>query len=284
MSIKKRILAISISLIAVIGVLLGGVFCSADEVDYGTYEDGIYKEGKQYWYQTYPAYTKGDGIANGDFQQGLKFWVQNFGKKCSDIVTLNKEGDNTYITFDGSKPSANWDGINSVLTKVDGVAEGDVLAVLYKWRGDNENFQIYLAQWELDEKGVGHNESRQSSSMVGGKRIYEAVDEGEWNITVTGKNDVTKPGMLKPTFGDDGYYVSVGIQVATDPTVVFDIDDVQIVRRNTATGKVYDLNGKMLYDLNNLEVKVVEESEIDLSDFKMNPKKVPMPGPSAIPN
>ena len=38
----------------------------------------------------------------------------------------------------------------------------------------------------------------------------------------------------------------------------------------------------MLYDLNNLEVKVVEESEIDLSDFKMDSKKVKMPGPSGI--
>lgn len=282
MSIKKRIPAIAISIIAVISVLMGGVFCSADEVDYGTYEDGIYKEGKQYWFQTYPAYTKGDGLANGDFQQGLKFWAQNFGKKCSDIVTLNKEGDNTYITFDGSKPSANWDGINSVVTKIDGVAEGDVLAVLYKWRGENENFQIYLTQWELDEKGVGHNENRQSSSMNAAKRIYEAVEEGEWNITVTGKNDATKPGLLKPTLADGGYYLSVGIQVTTDPTVVFDIDDVQIVRRNTSTGMVYDLSGKLLYDLNNLEVKVVEESEIDLSDFKMDSKKVKMPGPSGI--
>ena len=92
MSIRKRIPAIAISIIAVISVIMGGVFCSADEVDYGTYEDGIYKEGKQYWFQTYPAYTKGDGLANGDFQQGLKFWAQNFGKNAPISLPLTKKG------------------------------------------------------------------------------------------------------------------------------------------------------------------------------------------------
>ena len=278
MSISKRIVAMLFAIIAAASVMMGGVFCSADDV-FGTPEEGIYKIGKKYWIQSYTAYKGGDGLPNGDFEQGYKYWAQNFGQKCSDVTTLMKEENgNTYLHFDGEKQKKNWDGITSVRFTVKGVEPGSPVALLYKWRGDTQ-FQVYLEQWDMSEDEQRGNMSRVSASGYT-KIIYEACEEGEWNIGVTSAADGTK-AVIKPTQGSDEIFFMIGIQTATNPTAVFDIDDVQLVYRQN-DGIVKNLKGEKLYDLNNLEMKVVEETDVDLSDFDFDSKKVEMPGPSGM--
>lgn len=278
MSIRKRIVAMLFAIIAAASVMMGGVFCSADD-PFGTVEEGIYQIGKRYWIQRHPAYKGGDGLPNGDFEQGYKYWAQNFGQKCSDVTTLMKEENgNTYLHFDGEKQKKNWDGITSVRFTVKGVEPGSPVALLYKWRGDTQ-FQVYLEQWDMSEDEQRGNMSRVSVSGYT-KIIYEAYEEGEWNIGVTSAADGTK-AVIKPTQGSDEIFFMIGIQTATDPTAVFDIDDVQLVYRQN-DGIVKNLKGEKLYDLNNLEMKVVEETDVDLSDFDFDSKKVEMPGPSGM--
>lgn len=278
MKIKKRIIAAVISVIAAISIMMGGVFCSADDVDFGTFEDGIYDLSKKYWYHRHAAYKGGDGLPNGDFQQGYKYWIQNFGMKCSDVTTLKKEGDNYYLHFDGQQCQNNYDGINSVRFTAKNVTAGTPLAVLYKWRGDSQ-YQIYLSQWDMNAEENGGKETRLSFSAYT-KKIYEAYEEGEWNIGVTSAADGTK-SVTVPTQGSNEYFFSIGVQITTDPTVVIDFDDIQLVIRQD-NGIVTDLDGNKLYDLNNLETRVIEETDIDLSDFDLESKKVEMPGPSGM--
>lgn len=279
MTNRKRLLAVILSLIAVVSVIAGGVFCSADEADWGTFEDGMYHIGKHYWIQTNPPYLGGEGLANGDFQQGYKYWAHNFGKKPSDVTQIKKEGDNYYLHFNGEQCQSEWEGICSPRFLANGVQEGTPVAILYKWRGDTQ-FQLYLEQWDMNPDEVNGTATRVSSSGYT-TVISEAYNEGEWNIGVTSGGDGIK-GVLAPQNGLDRFYFLIGIQISTDVSAVFDIDDVQLVIRQT-NGIVTDLAGKQLYDLNNLETRVVEETDFDFGDFDLESKKEPMPGPEGLP-
>lgn len=277
MSISKRIIATILAVIAAASVMMGGVFCSADD-PFGTVEDGIYQIGKGYWIHRHAAYKGGDGVANGGFQDGYRYWAHNHGKKPSDVTSIKEEDGNKYLHFNGEQCQSNYEGITSVRFTAKGVEPGSPVAVLYKWRGDTQ-FQIYLEQWDMNAEENAGTSTRLSSSVYT-KVIYEAYDEGEWNIGVTSAADGTK-AVTAPTQGSNEYFFMIGIQITTDPTAVFDIDDVQLVIRQN-DGIVKNLKGEKLYDLNNLEMKVVEETDVDLGDFDFDSKKVKMPGPSGM--
>ena len=278
MSLKKRIIAVLVSIIAAISVIMGGVFCSAD-ADFGTSEDGMYQIGQKYWIQQHDPYMGGEGFANGNFEQGFKYWANNWGKRPSDVSTIQtEENGNKYLHFNGEQCQENWEGIVSPLSLANGVQEGTPVAILYKWRGDNR-FQIYLEQFCVDATKTQVESVRVSASGYT-TVIHEAYDEGEWNIGVTSGGDGIKT-VITPKYEDKRFYFVVGIQICEDITATFDIDDVQLVIRQE-NGIVTDLSGKQLYDLNNLETRAIEETEFDLSDFDFKSKKKPMPGPSGI--
>lgn len=257
---------------------MGGVFCSADEVDFGTPEHGLYQIGKRWWVARYPAYKGGDGMPNGDFQQGYKYWAQNHGKKCSDVTSIKEEDGNKYLHFNGEQCQSNYEGIMSVRFAVKGVQPGSPVALLYKWRGDTQ-FQVFLCQWVMSADEQTGTEIRVSSSIYT-KVIYEAFEEGEWNIGVTSAADGTN-AVVAPDKGSDEYFFTIGIEITTDTSAVFDIDDIQMVYRQT-NGIIKSVKGEELYDLNNLEMRVVEETDMDFSDFDFDSKKVEMPDPSGM--
>lgn len=166
----------------------------------------------------------------------------------------------------------------SVRFAVKGVQPGSPVALLYKWRGDTQ-FQVFLCQWVMSADEQTGTEIRVSSSIYT-KVIYEAFEEGEWNIGVTSAADGTN-AVVTPDKGSDEYFFTIGIEITTDTSAVFDIDDIQMVYRQT-NGIIKSVKGEQLYDLNNLEMRVVEETDMDFSDFDFDSKKVKMPDPSGM--
>jgi hypothetical protein len=56
------------------------------------------------------------------------------------------------------------------------------------------------------------------------------------------------------------------VQVCSDPTNTSHIDNIRLAIHNETSGILYDLDGKVMYDLNNLPVDDTKD-EIDKSEF-----------------
>ena len=130
--------------------------------------------------------------------------------------------------------------------------------VIYDWRSANpEAFQIYLAQAQSNEEGKSSsgNEIRLSNGASQAIPIIAAEGEGEWNTSMS----LSVKDIQKPSKGDDTIYLFVGVQAFKSKTVQADITNLRIGTYNKAEGKVYDLDGTVIYDLNNNTVSVLRK-------------------------
>ncbi len=249
----KSIVACAASLIIAAGSAICASAVPGFAVDgYGTYEDGIKPPIPFYTY--YHACIPGDGFPNFDFNKGFEYWTMRYTntdtiRKIRDIAQIKKDSDgNTYAHIDAPRDYA---GIVTPKFKLEKLAVGSTPGILYKWRGEQPHLQVYLEEYfnaDNKEEGgstlrVGHNGDR------GAQEIWAADEENpeEWNIRLSINN---KPVVASTSENPTRYY-SVGVEV-TKEGASMDVDDIQVVIHNDETKKVYDLDGKLLYDLTNL--------------------------------
>lgn len=264
----KRLLLIALATIVAISTIFGstlGVSAAGRfESEWGTVEEGVVSpEGWQDYagyYENCPGTT---GFPNGDFEQGLKYWTTPRGKyKAVDTVEIVEENGNHFMRFSCDEA---WQGIESLRFVDSRVKAGDNLAIMYKWRSDDPNFQLILQQYRMEPPSIG---DIKRVSMGKGVNLVEATTDGEWNVsmTATKSGDDPRIGIVQEPLNDTKtVYLSYLLQVCSDPTTVADIDDLSLVIYNENTGKVFDLDGKELYDVNNLSNDV--EDVIDSEDF-----------------
>ena len=264
----KRLLLITLATVVAISVIFGsslGISAAGRfESEWGTVEEGVVSpEGWQDYagyYENCPGTT---GFPNGDFEQGLKYWTTPRGKyKAVDTVEIVEENGNHFMRFSCDEA---WQGIESLRFVDSRVKAGDNLAIMYKWRSDDPNFQLTLQQYRMEPPSIGEIKR---VSMGKGVNLVEAKTEGEWNVsmTATKSGDDPRIGIVQEPLNESKtVYLSYLLQVCSDPTTVADIDDLSRVLYNENTGKVTDLDGKELYDVNNLQNDV--EDEIDSSEF-----------------
>ena len=223
----------------------------ADEV-YGTYEDGITAGLHQSNTHRVPHV---EGFKNADFKEGLKYWTTTPPKsKASDFVDLLKEGDKSYVSL---TPSDQWDGIVSVRFTDERLEVGMKPIVIYEWRSANpEAFQVYLVQAQSNAEGSSSsgNEIRLSNGASASIPISAAKTAEEWNVSMS----LSVKDIQKPSKGDDTIYLFAGVQAYKSKTVKADIANLRIGTYNRAEGKVYDLDGTVIYDLKAMNAKEAE--------------------------
>lgn len=259
-------LAVVVAVTMIFGSTLGISAAGRFDSEYGTEADGIiptsnYTQDYAGYYESCPGTT---GFPNGDFEQGLKYWTTPRTKYLpADTVDIIEENGNHFMRFTTENT---YQGIESLRFVDSRVKVGDSLAIMYKWRSDDPNFQLILQQYKMEPPSIGEIKR---VSQGKGVTVVEAASDGDWNITVTQVESADNPNIglvQEPQNESKTIYLSYVIQVCSDPTTVADIDDLQLVIYNKNTGKITDLDGKELYDANNLPGSNAEE-EINADDF-----------------
>lgn len=280
----KKLIALASIAVMLVMVIVASALSSAawwpgsdklyETVGYGTFTDGIPFTNHVY---LYPA-IEIDGGPNLDFEKGLEYWITG-STRYVEAVTETVDGkQNTFIRL---LPEKLYNGAKSVLFPVSKLKEGDTPGILYKWRGDSHAVQVTLkevysiinsgGQWNSAKtEWVGHNGAQ------GTKSIWTADEdnESEWNIQLAINYNPVQP--LSPDSLSDKTYYFVGVEAFAAPEISygFEIDDIQIVIHNQQSGLVSDLDGKTLYNLNNLPKRdVVNYMFGDLDDTDENAKE-----------
>ena len=242
-----------ISLIVVAALMLSCSLVSlADEDVYGTYEDGITSGLYQSNTHQVPPV---EGFKNADFKEGLKYWTTTPAKtKASQFVDLLKDEDRNYISL---TPTDQWDGITSVRFTDERLEVGMKPVVIYEWRSTTpEAFQVYLVQAQSDAEGKSSsgNEIRLSNGASAAIPISSAEEEGGWNVSMS----LSVKEIQKPSKGDDTIYLFAGVQAYKSTTVKADFANLRLGTYDRAAGKVYDLDGTVMYDLKAMNAKEAE--------------------------
>lgn len=272
----KNILVALLALIIAVTVIVGSTISvnainanaqkAFEAQGYGSFEEGVIPPFPYYsWYHPSIKDMEDIGHPNLNFEKGLEYWTVggdnntfNAGiLKPTTFVELKKEANgNHYISL---TPIDGYDGIVTVKFPFNKLKVGDTPGLLYKWRGDSHAMQVSLEQYydaDLAEEGgktlrIGHNGDR------GSKNIWTADEdnEDEWNIQLS----INLKPVTASTSENSTIYYHVICESTQNAEISkgLDIDDVQIVIHNDATQKVYDLDGKLLYDLNNLPKREV---------------------------
>lgn len=268
---KTLILFIAAALIA------GGSFaCLADEVDYGSFDNGYYTTDNSISGWNYFKYPYRQSFDNGDFEQGYKYWTSSSQNKqtskpyhAEELFKLEEENGNHYVV---SNTNGDYQNISSAPFKLENVTPGQELVPIYDWRGSSA-FQIVLQQWTMnaDLKGGTENRIAFSNNQI----IKEAASDDEWTTQFSYNHNPRKDGtsgVIKPEEGKDpGLYFTLRVEAVSASTDI-QIDNIKlgIYRRNEK--KIYSLDGKtVLYDFDAIEEESVqEEVEEDEPYFDIN--------------
>ena len=261
----KKLITLFLCIATSISIILSGALsvCAAPAfvVDgFGTEEDGIIPPISFYSHYHTP-YTETNGFPNADFEKGLMYWTQGRKLKPADVVDIvEEENGNHYLTFTCNNPYEGIDGIRFVDSRV---KVGDNLVVVYDWRGEDPNFQVALVQYMMNADGSSGTEVRLShNGDAKTQNFLFATEENGWNVSF---NKVQNP-VAEPTRGDSTIYLSYMVQVCSDPTNTSHIDNIRLAIHSETSNILYDLDGKVMYDLNNLPVDGTKD-EIDKSEF-----------------
>ena len=262
----KKLITLFLCIATSISIILSGALsvCAAPAfvVDgFGTEEDGIIPPISFYTHYHNP-YTETNGFPNADFEKGLMYWTQGRKLKPADLVDIvEEENGNHYLTFTCNNPYEGIDGIRFVDSRV---KVGDNLVVVYDWRGEDPNFQVALVQYMMNADGSSGTEVRLShNGDAKTQNFLFATEENDWNVSF---NKVQNP-VAEPTRGDSTIYLSYMVQVCSDPTNTSHIDNIRLAIHNETSGILYDLDGKVMYDLNDLPVADVEDT-LEPEDFE----------------
>lgn len=241
----KKLLSLLIAIISVFSITLCSLSATAEEFNYGTFEGGMIPD-KAIPY--YGSLTDGKGFPNNDFEQGLKYWGHLFGKR--DPKTVGKIGTeangNHYFQF---ATENTWDGLYSVCFTDSRIKVGDSPSLLFRYSGVGD-IQIILMQ---EAKNLKNNVRSEIRLAFRTKTIVKADSDDGWNVAVLEPDKtVVTPTDEGKQYDDPNIYLNYFIQIREDPTIDTKIDDLQIVNYDTSEGTIKDLDGKLLYNLKEL--------------------------------
>lgn len=262
----KKLLISLLCVISVVSLMASAAFSvSAETIKFdftltqpgwGTEADGIIAR----FANSYPGYhtpwSEPGGHPNLDFEKGLMYWsTTEKTLKPSDYVDIvAEESGNHYLTFTAEDT---YDGIESVPFVESRIDENDEVCVVFKWKGDDPNFQVYVNQLRYKTTDGTSKDSHRVSHNGDAKR-NEIISDGEdgWNVAFCKpENDsIKKPHDIMP------YYIfQVGVQVQNDPSCTAIVDDIRLGKYNATNDCIYDLDGKVMYDLRNLKTTEGED-------------------------
>lgn len=256
----KKLLISLLCIIAVVSLIGGSAFSTnaatinfefkLSQPGWGTEKDGIIAR----FPNSYPGYhtpwSEPGGHPNLDFEKGLYCWstTEETLKPDDYVDVLQEDNGNHYITFTATNT---YDGIESIPFVESRIDENDEICVVFKWKGNDPNFQVYCNQYrykstdgqERDVHRVSHN---------GDAKRGEIIVDGEdgWNVGYCKpeKDSIRKPYDIMP------YYIfNIGVQVQGDPSCNAMVDDIRLAKYNDTNACLYDLDGKLMYDMRNIE-------------------------------
>lgn len=176
--------------------LLDGTLVTEDYFNSGTEANGIYGNAL--------GFTALSAFHNGTFENGLKYWG-NQSKKgyASDVASIEKTGDNSYLVINRETPENAPQGVFSVPFKISGLAAGDVITVMYDYRteryettGSTRDFYAYLKA--ADGNAVKYTGGSADLDLCGGTPI-----ENEYLTTPEGFTTVCTQTIVS-SVADDG--------------------------------------------------------------------------------
>lgn len=236
-----------------------------DVEGFGSHDVGVSYTGH---YAYYPPFEV-DGHGNLNFEKGLEGWF--VGTPAHGKLKVDSNG-NKCVTMVTEK---SYESIRTIMFPMSKLKAGDKATVMYKWRGDSYAMQVTLREiYSLKRDGNGpisFKEARIGAHEgYGATHLWAADEENpeDWNITFTINKDPVIPLDTESQL-DKLYYVIVA-EAMNNPNLTngMDVDDFQIVIHNDEQRKVYDLDGKVLYDLNNLPKR--EEPHYDFTGLSPN--------------
>lgn len=274
------VLTVALSLIILVGCIFTasaeGTITFSPEVTaiyeaqkYGSFDKGVTPDPTiTHFYKFYPSVQYGNptiqGHPNLNFEKGWEYWIH------TDNFKMNSETDkdgkkNTFVTV---ATDIGYKGIYSVKFSDNRIKPDDSIAVLYKWRNvshanDCEPKLIQLYNNYYDESKDGENTTTHpqhqlvhySAAGIGDKVIWRADDDDdkEWHISLTHVYHNTKEAVGENPIS----YYYLGLQTRINPEIFngTDLDDVQLVKVDSTTGLVHDLDGNQLYNLNALPTR-----------------------------
>ena len=266
-----NIITVAISLIVLVGCIISisaetptitygaDVMQTYNQQKHGSVDKGV-KMAKSYLYKFYPSVQYGNPNINGhpnlNFEMGWQFWIENGGYEVKKDSTGNYHA--TTVTTEEYK------GMYSVKFTDTRIKEGDSIAVLYKWRNTahqlaSEPKLIQLYNNYYDESKDPENATNPQHQLVHGSAdgrsehtIWRAADDNdeEWNISLSRVYH-----NVRSTIGENPisyYYLGFQSRKNSDIFTGTDFDDLQLVHYNQSSGIITSLDGKQLYNLNNL--------------------------------
>lgn len=241
----KKILGLLIAVITVLSICACPLSAAAEEFNYGTFEGGMIPDKAMPYYGSL---TDGKGFPNGNFEQGLKYWGHLFGKRDPKTVgKIGKEANGNYYFQFATENT--WDGLYSVCFTDSRVKVGDSPSLLFRYSGAAD-IQIILMQEAKNKKNNVRSEKRLAFRT---KTIVKANTDDGWNIAVLEPEaTVVTPTDEGKQYDDPNIYLNYFIQIREDPTCNTKIDDLQIVNYDTSAGTIKDLDGKLLYNMTEL--------------------------------
>lgn len=262
----KKFLISLICVAAVVSLICGSAFSvSAETIKFdfkltqpgwGTEEDGIIARFANSYPSYHTPYSEPGGHPNLNFEKGLMYWTTTEKTlKPNDFVDIVKEENgNHYLTFTAEDT---YDGIESVPFVESRIDEDDEICVVFKWKGDDPNFQVYVNQLRYKTTD-GTSKDTHRVSHNGDAKRNEIISDGEdgWNVAFCKpeKDSIKKPHDIMP------YYIFlVGVQVQNDPSCTAIVDDIRLGKYNESNQTIYDLDGKVMYDLKNIDTVVGED-------------------------
>ena len=266
----KKILTSLMCILTAVCLIFGCSLSVLADDGWGTEEEGIHAPHNNY-VRYYKAYTEKSGCPNADFSQGYRFWTTDYNNKDSksnqvvEASRLEKDGDNTYIVM---TPHFQYDNIATVMFTDDRIKLDDKLTILYDWHNTTgtANLQVIIYQYVLDSRGKCQEFRRIADASDGGiTDLKIAFNDTDWNTSMSRQ----RQDLLDPSIKGDGkFYFSFVIESTTDFTDHgTKVDNLRFAKFNKTTGDVYDLDGKRLYNINELEMGADIEDDIQTEDF-----------------
>lgn len=267
----KRILTSLICVLTAVCLILGCSFNVLADDGWGTEEEGIHAPHNNY-VRYYKAYTETDGCPNADFSQGYRYWTTDYNNKDTksnqvvEASRIEKDGDNTYVVM---TPHFQYDNIATVMFTDSRVQVDDKLVVLYDWHNTSgdASIQVIIYQYILDSNGKCVASHRISDASDGGiTDLTIAFNDTDWNTSMSRQRQQVKDPTQDG--GDGKIYLSFVIESITEFTDHgTKVDNLRLAKYNKESGDVFDLDGKRLYNVNELNEGTDIEDEIQTDAF-----------------
>ena len=254
----KKLFVCFFTLLIVVTLVLGSAFSASAKTynfklnsGWGTKESGIITKTPNYHLEHTP-YNETPGFPNGDFEQGLMYFIGTGGEPTSQVQISQDSNGNHYGKF---ITDIQWGGLRSIPFVENRVKAGDLIALVCDWRGDDGNFQAVLEQ--ICYKNTDGTEyDRYRIADGGNAKAFDIIADGEdgWSVRVfEAKMVIQEPNAVMPD-----YFFNIGIETRASGCDA-EFDNLRIAKYSIDTGILYNLDGSVMYDINNLGIEEGED-------------------------